>query len=130
MLSKPEEHTDDAESLDDLREDCGAAIAQMKYTLNDTLDFLQVESASFTHNREAVAVDDLVVRVASRCRALLPDGTELYHRSGMGENPVMEVDPLRVAQILTNGLRCVVAWTTRRSARFCRSLSSHRAMWS
>ncbi len=81
-----------------------AAIDRMEGTVNDVLDFRKLDAEMFVMNRKPTALLTLIDSVCRHCRPFLPRCVEFGYRVHPRTATVM-VDPRRVFQIITNGLR-------------------------
>ena len=88
--------------------DAKSALAQMQSTVNEVLDFRAIESGlnSLKLDCKQVVLGDVIMPVLLRCRSFLHHGVELKVIMP-SPSATVHVDPTRLAQIITNGLRYV-----------------------
>ena len=78
-------------------------------TVNDVLDMKAMTSGSFKLQPKPTTLTNELMLTLRRCRAFMQDDVRFTYSipAGLEENRIV-VDVLRLSQILTNALRCVL----------------------
>jgi signal transduction histidine kinase len=84
-----------------------SAVNRIEETINDVLDFRQLDTNMLRMQCEAHVLSTVVEDACRRGRDMLPPSVQLWCRISSPSSVVI-VDARRITQIITHGLRCVV----------------------